>query len=63
MKEFYFIFSDDDTGETFVVNTRGIRSKDALLVAMDVASDYFNEPHYDHEVDEEEVDWLGYDVY
>ena len=63
MKDFYFVFSDDCTGEDFIVNARGFRLRDALLAAQDIASGYFSDPHYEYEVDERQAEWLGYDVY
>lgn len=57
MKEFEFMYEDDDTGEVFsvIAQRRGEATK--------IAKRYFKEPHFIRVLEEGEGDMLGIDAY
>ena len=53
----HFLFIDNATGEEFLV------SADSKVEAKEIAHDYFEEPEYCFEVDEETAEMSGLDEY
>ncbi len=52
-----YLFWDEVTGEEFLVYAQ---NKDQ---AIEIANDYFEEPHFDSEVTDDEAEIMGLDTY
>lgn len=64
MYEIYnFLFTDNATGEDFIVEVEAMNIHEAKSQAQFVADEYFDEPKLVEQITEEEAESLGIDTY
>jgi hypothetical protein len=63
MNTYYYLYQDEYSGETFIVEVEAIDTEEAQIKADFIAEANFEEPVRCFELTEEDADMIGYDVY